>query len=64
MHWKLWLVVVLLAVLGVFVLQNTRVVEVRFLFWKLEMSRALMMFAILGTGAAVGWLLATLRRRS
>ena len=63
MHWKLWLVAIVLVVLGVFVLQNTRVVEFRFLFWKLEMSRALMMFAILGIGVALGWLLATLRRR-
>ena len=62
MNWKLWVVLVLLGLLGIFVLQNTRVVEVRFLFWRLEMSRALMLFGVLGAGLVVGWLLGTLRR--
>ncbi len=62
MSWKLWVVLVLLALLGIFVLQNTRVVEVRFLFWRVEMSRALMLLGVLGTGLVVGWLLGTVRR--
>lgn len=63
MHWKLWVVFLVLGLLGVFVLQNTHVVEMRFLFWKLEMSRALMLFGVLGGGLVAGWLLGTLRRR-
>jgi uncharacterized integral membrane protein len=42
--------------------QNTRVVEVRFLFWKLEMSRSILLFGVLGVGAVLGWLFATVRR--
>ena len=62
MSWKLWVAIVLMGLLGVFALQNTQVVEVRFLVWRLSMSRALMVLGVLGTGVAAGWLLATLRR--
>ena len=62
MNWKLWVVVTLLVLLGVFVLQNTKVVEVRLLFWKLEMSRSVLLLGVLGSGLAVGWLLRSLRR--
>ncbi len=62
MNWKLWVVVSLLVVLGLFTLQNTRVVEVRFLFWRLEMSRALMVLGVGATGVVLGWLLGTRRR--
>ena len=40
MSWKLGVVIALVVLLGVFVLQNTKVVEVRLLFWRLEMSRS------------------------
>lgn len=33
------------------------VVEVRFLFWKLEMSRALMLPGVLAIDVLIGWLL-------
>lgn len=41
----------------IFVVQNTQVVEVRFLFWTLSMSRALMLFGTLAIGLIGGWLL-------
>jgi uncharacterized integral membrane protein len=63
MSWKLWVVLVLLGLLGIFVLQNTQVLAVRFLFWKLEMSRALTLLGVLAVGLAVGWLLSTVRRQ-
>ena len=62
MNWKLWVVVALVVLLGVFVLQNTKVVEVRLLFWKLEMSRSVLLFGVLGSGLAIGWLLRSVRR--
>jgi len=47
----------LLAVLGlVFVAQNTAVVEIRFLFWRASLSRALLMLFWLMAGLAMGWL--------
>ena len=47
----------------VFVLQNTQVVEVRFLFWTVSMSRALMLFGTFAMGFVAGWLLTLPRGR-
>jgi uncharacterized integral membrane protein len=52
----------LIGVVVIFVLQNTQVVEVRFLFWTISMSRALMLFGTLAIGLVGGWLI-TLPRR-
>ena len=38
-------------------MQNTEVVELRFLFWKMAMSRALMFVFLVLIGITVGWLL-------
>ena len=62
MNWKLWVVIALVVLLGVFVLQNTKVVEVRLLFWRLEMSRSVLLLGVLGSGLAIGWLLRSVRR--
>jgi len=45
----------------VFVLQNTTVVEIRFLFWTLSMSRALLIVLVLVIGMVLGWLARSLR---
>ena len=47
---------ILIALVIVFVLQNIQVVEFRFLFWKVSMTRALMFFATFLVGIMVGWL--------
>jgi len=48
----------LLTVLSVvFVLQNTEVVGIRFLFWTLSMSRVLLVLLFLAVGVLIGWLL-------
>lgn len=62
MGWKLWVAIALVTLVGIFVLQNTTVVEVRLLFWKVEMSRALLVIGWLSSGLAIGWLLGTVRR--
>ena len=41
----------------IFVVQNTQVVEFRFLTWSISLSRALMLFGVLAIGIAAGWLL-------
>ena len=53
----------LIGLVVVFVLQNTQVVEVRFLFWTISMSRALILFATLAIGLIAGWLLTFPKRR-
>lgn len=47
----------LIAVVLVFVIQNTQVVEFRFLVWTIALSRALMLFGALAIGVVAGWLL-------
>jgi uncharacterized integral membrane protein len=60
---KLWTVVGLLLLLAVFALQNTQVVEVRLLFWKVGMSRSILVLGVLTLGGLAGFLLGTLRGR-
>ena len=50
------IVLILLALLIIFVLQNTKVVEVQFYFWQLSMSRALMLIGVCILGFVGGWL--------
>jgi uncharacterized integral membrane protein len=47
----------LIGLVVIFVLQNTQVVEVRFFFWTISMSRALMLFGTLTIGFVGGWLM-------
>ncbi len=63
MSWRVYIAAFLFAVVGLFILQNMRSVEVRFLFWEIAMSRALLLFAVLGIGAFAGWLIGTFRSR-
>lgn len=53
----------LIGLVVIFVLQNTQVVEVRFLLWTISMSRALILFATLAIGLIGGWLLTLPKRR-
>ena len=47
----------LIALVLIFVVQNTQVVEFRFLVWTISASRALMLFGALAIGIVAGWLL-------
>ena len=49
--------VLLIAIVLIFVVQNTQVVEFRFLVWKMSLSRDLMLFGTLAIGFVAGWLL-------
>lgn len=57
MSFKLILAFLLSMMVAVFIFQNTTVVEIRFLFWTLSMSRALMILAVLAIGMFLSWLL-------
>lgn len=57
MNTKLLILLVVLVLTTIFIFQNTDVVELRFLFWKLAMSRALMFVFLLFIGIAAGWFL-------
>lgn len=55
MNLKLLLMLMLSSVAVVFVAQNVAVVEIRFLFWRVSMSSALLIFFTLMTGFVLGW---------
>ena len=55
------LLIILILLVIIFVIQNTEVVEVKFLAWKVSTSRALMLFGTFFAGIIVGWLLKRMR---
>lgn len=63
MNLKFILVLALVFLMTVFVLQNTTVVEIRFLFWTISMSRALLIVLLLVIGTLLGWLAHSLHAR-
>jgi len=57
MNLKLFIILALIALAAIFIVQNAEIVELRFLFWKIAMSRALMFVFLVLIGISVGWLL-------
>ena len=57
MNTKLVVSLVVACLVVIFILQNTAVVNVHFLFWSLSMSRSLLIIVFVGIGILVGWLL-------
>ena len=57
MNYKLVTVLTLAGLAVLFIIQNVTVVEIKFLFWSLQMSRALLMFGLLAIGVMIGWFL-------
>ena len=53
----------LIALVLIVVVQNTQVVEFRFLVWTISMSRALMLFATLAIGFIAGWLVTSAKAK-
>jgi len=49
--------IALIVLVILFIVQNVAVVEITFLFWSLQMSRALLIFFLLAIGMLIGWLL-------
>jgi uncharacterized integral membrane protein len=60
MNAKLVISLILAGLVVLFIIQNVTVVDIRFLFWTLSMSRALLMFFILAIGIVIGWTLHSL----
>ncbi|MCF8050057.1 MAG: LapA family protein [Desulfobacterales bacterium] len=54
---KLIIGAILAGLMLVFIIQNVAVMNLRFLFWTLSMSGALLMLLILSAGIILGWLL-------
>ena len=57
---RLILSLVLASIAAIFILQNTEVVQIHFLFWQFSMSRVLFIFVLVLIGVVIGWLLHSL----
>lgn len=55
MQFKMYLTLALLLLVVIFTVQNATVVPVNFLIWKIEISRALLIFFTFVIGMIVGW---------
>ena len=60
---KLYIGLALLGLVLIFILQNTEVVNLKFLFWQLTLSRALLLLLVFVCGLAAGLLFGALARR-
>ena len=63
MNWKWILVLVLMLFLVIFTAQNYEVVEITFLFWSFQTSRAIIIFSTLFIGILIGWLTTLIKRQ-
>ena len=57
MNFKLITILILAGLVVLFIIQNVAVVEIKFLFWSIQMSRSLLMFLLLAIGMVMGWFL-------
>ncbi|UCE71147.1 MAG: LapA family protein [Nitrospiraceae bacterium] len=51
---KTIIALVFLSIFTVFILQNTEVVEISFFFWKISLSRVILLLGSLFTGVLIG----------
>ena len=57
MKYNLTLILILAGIAVLFIIQNTAVVETRFLFGSSQMSRSLLVLLLLAIGIIIGWFL-------
>jgi len=57
MNTRLIISLTLAGLLVLFIVQNVAVVDIRFLFWGVSMSRSLLLFIVVTIGIVTGWLL-------
>ena len=57
MRFKIILSVILAGLALIFIFQNFAVIDIRFLFWTLVISRSLLMLLLFLMGLILGWLL-------
>ena len=55
MNSKIATIITLIALLSIFLAQNTEVVQLRLFIWELAMSRALMFIFLVIIGIVLGW---------
>jgi len=51
---KTVIILILLSIFVIFILQNTQVVDIKFLFWQMSLSRVILLLGALFIGILVG----------
>ena len=64
MNWKIALVLILLLLLIIFTVQNYEIVQISFLFWSFQTSRAIIIFIPLVVGFIIGWSVSFIKKHS
>jgi putative membrane protein len=54
---------VIVFIFALFIIQNAQVVEVRFIFWKAQASRSLVLLGTFILGLIAGWLTGWIRKK-
>jgi len=57
MNFKLISGLIIVCLILIFIIQNIAIVEIRLVFWTIEISLALLILILLGLGMVAGWLL-------
>lgn len=56
MNWHWTIILILMLFLVIFAVQNYEIVNIQFLLWSFSTSRAIVIFATLVAGIAIGWI--------
>jgi len=59
---RLWVTIGILGLVILFTVQNIVTVQVTFLFWTIELPRAILLFFVFTLGVLLGWTLKSARR--
>ena len=62
MKTKLSVILILFLLVLTFAVQNAAIVELKFLFWKIEFPRSLLLICTMLIGVVIGWFLKPLFR--
>ena len=63
MKQKTIIILILIVLALVILIQNTQVVEVQIFFWKIAMSRIIMITFMLGVGFVIGYFLPRIKKK-
>ena len=63
MNWKVGVILILLILVVIFTAQNYEVVQIKFLLWQFEASRAIVLFLTLLVGFAIGLAVSFIKRQ-
>jgi uncharacterized integral membrane protein len=49
------IITIIIVLIGIFIIQNTDIVVIKFLFWEIQMSRIILFSLLLAVGVIIGF---------